>query len=144
MSVIFSWWIHIWNFKTLACTVQKLGYASNAQNDKGPWLKKYFSEFIQTLIRSSTHCYQSIPQIFNALASIIVSELFCWQDFIHIFSNVITQKRGIILIRKKIYVSYFLWGTQIWNFKELACTVQKLGYASKSVQRKNAQNDKRP
>ena len=28
VSVIFSWGIHIWNFKTLACTVQQLGYAS--------------------------------------------------------------------------------------------------------------------
>ena len=45
----------------------------------------------------------------------------------------ITQKRGIILSRKKIRVSYFSWGIHIWNFKTVAFTVLKLCYASKSV-----------
>ena len=54
------------NFKTLACKVPKLCYASksmqckNAQSYKGPKLMKYFSEFIQKLIKSSTYHYQSI------------------------------------------------------------------------------------
>ena len=32
----------------------------NAQNYKGPQLMKYFSEFLQKLIRSSTQHYKSI------------------------------------------------------------------------------------
>ena len=46
---------------------------------------KYFSEFIQKLIRSSTRQYQSIHQV-SRLASVAL-EIFCWRDFIYIFSK---------------------------------------------------------
>ena len=48
---------------------------------------------------------------------------------------------GDNLDRKKYGSPTFSWGIHIWNFK-LACTVQNLCYASRSVQCKNAQNDK--
>ena len=50
------------SFKVLAPTVFEIfcWQGKNAQNYKGPSLMKYFSEFIQKLIRSSIHHYQSI------------------------------------------------------------------------------------
>ena len=105
---------------------------------------KYFSEFIQKLIRSSTHQYQSIHQVLKALAS-IAFEIFCWQEFIHIFSKGHNSGKRHNPDKKKKHVSaIFSWGIHIWNFKTLACTVQNLCYASKSVQRKNAQSYKGP
>ena len=41
--------------------------STKAQNYKGPLLMKYFSEFIQRLIRSSTHHYQPIQQLSRQL-----------------------------------------------------------------------------
>ena len=88
----------------------------------------FFSEFIQK--------YLSIPIYspgFKALAS-IVFEIFCWQDFIHIFSKSHNSGKGHNPDGEKKYVrAIFSWGIHIWNFKTLACTVQKLCYASKSV-----------
>ena len=66
--------------------------------------------------------YSSIPihsPNFKALA-LIVFEIFCWKDFIHIFQRAITQKWGIILMGE-ICVSFFSWGIHIWNFKTRAC-----------------------
>ena len=58
------------------CNATQSMQSTKAQNYKGPLLMKYFSEFIQKLISSSTYHYQSIHQTFEALAS-IVFEIFC-------------------------------------------------------------------
>ena len=49
------------SLKVLLC-IKKCAI-KNAQIYKRPLLKKYFSEFIQKLTRSSTHHYQSITQV---------------------------------------------------------------------------------
>ena len=76
--------------------------------------------------------YSSLPihsWTFKALAS-IVFEIFCCQDFIHFFfQRTITQKRGIILMRKKYVSASFHEKSYIWNFKiqayHKACRVPK-------------------
>ena len=53
--------IHSPHFMALALTFEIFCWqGKNAQNHKGPLLMKYFSEFLQKLIRSSTHHYKSI------------------------------------------------------------------------------------
>ena len=66
----------------------------NAQNNKGPYLKKYFLEFIQKLIRSSTQHYQSIPR-FKALALIL--RYFADKFASIFFQRAITQEKDTIL-----------------------------------------------
>ena len=62
---------------------------------------KYFPEFIQKLIRSSTNHYQSIHQV-----SRLYLEWFWWYFADKIsslfFQRAITQERGIILTGKKM------------------------------------------
>ena len=118
-------------FKTYAMH-QKVSNVKMPKITKGHNSRSTFQKFIQKLIRSSTHQYQSV-QDFKALAS-IAFEIFCWQDFIHIFSKSHNSKKGHNPDGKKKYVSaIFSWTNHIWNFKTLACMVQKLCYASKSV-----------
>ena len=57
-------------------------------------------------------------------------EICCWQDFILIFSKGHYSRKGDNLDKKKKWISYFTWGTNIWNFKTLACMVHKLWHAS--------------
>ena len=68
---------------------------------------------------------------FKALAS-IVFEILCWQDFIHIlFKGHNSGKAHNLDKIKSMCQLFFSWGIHIWNFKTLACTVQKLGCSSK-------------
>ena len=63
--------------------------------------------------------YSSLPvysSSFKALAS-IVSEIFCWQDFIHIFSKGHNSEKGHNPVRKKIRVSYFFMRNQYRKFQ---------------------------
>ena len=49
--------IHLLSFKALALSVFEIFccQGKNAQNYKEPYLKKYFSKFLQTLIKLYTH-----------------------------------------------------------------------------------------
>ena len=93
---------------------------------------KYFQNFIQKLklIYSLLPIYSSG---FKAL-SWMVLELFADKFSSLFYQRAITQERGLIWMRKKYMSAIFPWGIHIWNFKTLACTVQKLWYASKRIQ----------
>ena len=92
---------------------------------------KYFSEFIQKLIRSSTYHTTNLfigfqGSIFNGFGDILLTRFYPY-----FFGRAISQEMGIILKRKKICISYLFMRNLCIKFKTLACTVQKLCYSSK-------------
>ena len=114
-------------FQNLACTVQKLCYASKSMQHKNAQLQQaithdffffffFFLEFIQKLIRSSTHQYQSIHWV-----SRLYLEWF-WRYFAEkplsiFFQRAKTQKRGIIWMRKKNMCELFFHEKSIYEFQ---------------------------
>ena len=99
ISYFFTWGIHIWHFKTLACTVQKLCYASKSMQCKiCPKLQRAITHEVFFRIYSKVNqvIYSPIPihsPGFKALAS-MVFEIFCWQDFVHICFKVPLLRKG--------------------------------------------------
>ena len=115
VSAIFSCGIHIWSSKTLAITVicyaLKSMQCKNAQSSKGhnSWsIFRIYSKVNQVIYSSIPICSPG----FKALAS-IVFEIFCWQDFIHIFSKGHNSGKGHNPDGEKYVTGIFSWEIHI-------------------------------
>ena len=73
---------------------------------KGHNSKSTFQNFIQKLIRSSTHHYQSTPQISRLYLQFFL-RYFADKISSIFFQGIITQERGIILMVKKYLSAMF-------------------------------------
>ena len=67
---------------------------------------------------------------FQSPSPMILFEIPCWQDFILILSKDITPEREITRTRKNYGSAFLPWEIHIWNFKTLACTVNKIWHTS--------------
>ena len=90
----------------------------NAQNYKGQQLMKHFSEFIQKLIWSSIHHYQSIHQVsrrFNSFGDILLTREKCPN-----LKRAITQEIFFRIYSKDNQVIYSSLSINLPSFKVVA------------------------
>ena len=112
----------------------------NAQSYKGPYLVKYFSEFIQKLIRSSTHQYQSIHRFQSSSLNSF------WDNLLTIFHPYFFSKyhnsgKGHNPDEKKKYVSaIFFMGNPYMKFQNPSTHSSKVMLC---IKKHNGRSDRR-
>ena len=89
---------------------------------------------IRSQVNLVIHTSSSISWPSFKLLGQILCELFCWQEFILVFSKEHNSRKGDNSDKKTNTGQPFVIKNQyIWNFETLACTVHKIWHASKTV-----------
>ena len=143
-SAIFSWVIHIWNFKTLAYTVLNLSYAH--ENNKWPKIAKghnqqNFIKMAENLFRwsppQSQSVYQNQGSSLNTFWDILLMRFQCY--FIKRGNN---SKMGDNMDKKKIRFTNFFMRNPYMKYQNISTHGSKLMLCK--IKQKMGKNGKGP